>query len=473
MAVVTNSNRRESAWIETEHTEQAVIRFHEYLRNHPDDAKAWNDAGTVLCRLGRNHDALACLERARDLSEEEEIGRNLIRVSLEAGHIIRAREFMRELHQAGNLEPVWIQELADSWLDRGNPSVAMEAVLTAQELFPDCHELQNVADRIRSVRARIAFFCGGDGPTFLRNILDYTRQRYPVREFEGTTVPQVRQLMDWSDIAWFEWCTDLAEIGSRFSRVSRNIIRLHRYEAYLDWPRRVNWDTVDTLITVGNRYVHEALFAQVPDLAQRTRIETIPNGVDVDRIRFHRRRAGKKLAFVGNYRLVKNPMLLLQCMAELHRRNPSYHLYIAGKVQDTSLEQYVRHMVRTLELDSVIHFDGWQEDIQTWLADKNFIVCTSVIESQGMGILEAMAGGIRPVVHHFPGARETFGSEWLFTTPHEFCDQILSPEYQSSRYRAFVESRYSLSEQLQRIGQVLLEMENGLPSLKTTLSPVS
>jgi glycosyltransferase involved in cell wall biosynthesis len=156
-------------------------------------------------------------------------------------------------------------------------------------------------------------------------------------------------------------------------------------------------------------------------------------------------------------------------MAELHRRNPSYHLHIAGKVQDASLEQYMRHIVQTLGLDSVVHFEGWQEDIQTWLADKNYIICTSVIESQGMGILEAMAGGIKPVIHNFPGAQDTFGSEWLFTTPQEFCDQILAGEYQSSRYRAFVENRYSLSTQLDRISQILLGMENRVSSLKNVI----
>jgi hypothetical protein len=61
--------------------------------------------------------------------------------------------------------------------------------------------------------------------------------------------------MQWSDISWFEWCTELARIGTNLPKVCRNIIRLHRYEAHLSWPQTINWSNVDTLITVGNSWV--------------------------------------------------------------------------------------------------------------------------------------------------------------------------------------------------------------------------
>jgi tetratricopeptide (TPR) repeat protein len=390
----TNSYRRGLVLATEGRTEEAAVCFEDHLRRSPDDAVAWNDAGVVLFSLGRNGDAVACLERARELiANDEEVCRNLVRACLAAGQYERAKQCLADLEQAGRLDVAWIEDLTRSILAGGHPAGAMECVLLGMNILPDSGVLSRLADEIRGTRARVAFFCGGDGPTFLRPIEEYVRQRFPARCFDGNTVPEVHQLMNGSDICWFEWCSELAEIGSRQPGRCKKIVRLHRYEAYLDWPRRVNWDAVDVLITVGNRFVREALFEQVPNLASRTRMETIPNGVDLDRIRFQRRRRGKQLAYIGDTRMVKNPMLLVQCMDELHRRDPEYHLHIAGKVQDKTLDQYLRHMVGSLGLEGVVHFDGWKSDIQGWLADQQYVVCTSVIESQGMGGVGRDGGG--------------------------------------------------------------------------------
>jgi len=79
-----------------------------------------------------------------------------------------------------------------------------------------------------------------------------------------------------------------------------------------------------------------------------------------------------------------------------------------------------------------------------------------------MGVLEGMAAGLKPVVHDFPGAKDTFGTEWLFRTPREFCDLVESREYHPQQYRAFVEQRYSLQAQLEQVGRVLAELESGV-----------
>jgi len=76
-----------------------------------------------------------------------------------------------------------------------------------------------------------------------------------------------------------------------------------------------------------------------------------------------------------------------------------------------------------------------------------------------MGILEAMATGIKPVIFNFPGAEELFGRDYLFTTPEEFCRRICEPHYDSQAYRAFVERRYPLSAQLLRINELFAMFE--------------
>jgi hypothetical protein len=312
---------------------------------------------------------------------------------------------------------------------------------------------------IRSKRPKVAFFCGGDGMTFLDDIVEFTKHRFEVRIFEGRTKEDLYELMKWSDISWFEWCTNLAVIGSKQPKVCKNIIRLHRYEAYEQWPQLVNWANIDTLITVGNSFVMDALLRRVPYLESQTNVATIPNGVNLEKFTFTNRPRGKNIAFLSNLRMVKNPAFVLQCMQKLHYIDPEYRLFFGGLFQDEALEQYLRHMVDTLGLRNVVLFDGWQKDVRPWLEDKHYIVSTSIIEGKPVGLLEGMACGLKPVIHNFPGASQTFPSEFLFNIAEEFCEHILSEKYEPHSYRRFVEENYLLKDQLPKINNIFTQFE--------------
>jgi glycosyltransferase involved in cell wall biosynthesis len=256
----------------------------------------------------------------------------------------------------------------------------------------------------------------------------------------------------------------LAVIGSRQQKVCENIVRLHRYEAYGPWPRQINWNNIDTLITVGNSIVKDTLFNSVPDINNQTSIVTIPNGVDLDKYVFSERPRGKNIAFLSNLRAVKNPGFVLQCMQKLHYMDPEYRLFFGGQFQDMLLEQYMRHMVNALGLQDVVFFDGWQQDVCSWLKDKHYIVLTSIIEGRPMALLEAMACGLKPVIHNFLGADEILPSEFLFNISEEFCEQILSSSYEPQRYRRFIEERYPLERQLVQINNLLIQFEKKIDS---------
>jgi glycosyltransferase involved in cell wall biosynthesis len=213
-------------------------------------------------------------------------------------------------------------------------------------------------------------------------------------------------------------------------------------------PQQIRWENVDLLITVGNSFVIKALQKWVPDIQQHVAIATIPNGVNLDKVTFAPRRPGKNLAFVASLRMVKNQM------------DPAYRLFVAGDKSDLLMEHYVDYQIDQLGLRDHIIFDGWQSDVRSWLADKHYLAVTSFIESQGMGCLEAMACGIRPVIHNFPGSREIYGQRYLFNTPEEFCRHIMSEDYNSLEYREFVERRYPLTRQLAQINEVFASFES-------------
>lgn len=146
-------------------------------------------------------------------------------------------------------------------------------------------------------------------------------------------------------------------------------------------------------------------------------------------------------------------------MQKMHYIDSEYRLFFAGFFQDQALEQYLRNMVDALGLDDVVFFEGWQEDTNSWLNDKDYIVSASIGESQGMGLLEGMACGLKPVIHNFPGASQIYPKEFLFNISEEFCEQILSDKYEPERYRKFVEENYSLKEQLSKTNRIFTQFE--------------
>ena len=440
--------------------EMALRTFDTFLNERPDYGPAWNDAGVVLYSLGRMKEAIRYFCRAVELDNRPaRTFRNLASTYLAAGQPSRAMQWFEPMRQENLLDISLVNKIAEAFSAQDDLASAMDVLQRGRQALPQASELDSRIESLRGRRAKIAFFVGGDGPMFLNDIIAYARRRYEVRVFEGTTGQQLHDLMRWSDISWFEWCTELARIGTGLPKVCRTIVRLHRYEAYLSWPKEICWENVDMLVTVGNDWVLKAMDAWVGDIHALVPIVRIPNGVNLDAIAFAPRRPGKNIAFVGTIRMVKNPMLLMQCMAALKKIDPQYRLFIAGKMQDILLQQYIEHVSNAMGLREMIIFQDFQKDIPAWLADKHYIVSTSVIESQGMGILEAMAAGIKPVIHNFPGAEETFGPTHLFNTPEDFCRLICDPQYDSESYRTFVERRYPLSQQVVRINELFAAFE--------------
>jgi hypothetical protein len=440
--------------------QDALVCMQEHLSTAPDDAEALNDTGAILHCLGRSNEAIDYFVKAQKLrNDSAEIVWNLAEAYLATSRATEAMQLFDKMQQMGVLNADVLTRTASVFLNQNNKADALEILLRSMRISPNQEIIEPMIQVIVSKRPKVAFFCGGDGMTFLDEILEFTKQRFEVRLFEGQSNEELYELMKWSDISWFEWCTNLAVIGSRQPKVCKNIIRLHRYEAYEQWPQLVNWTNIDALVTVGNSFVKDALLRRAPYIESQIPITTVPNGVNLEKFTFTDRTRGKNIAFLSNLRMVKNPAFALQCMQKLHYLDPEYRLFFGGLFQDETLEQYLRHMVGVLGLRDVVFFDGRQENVRSWLEDKHYIVSTSLIESQGMGLAEAMACGLKPVVHNFPGADQIFPSEFLFNIAEEFCEHILSEQYEPQKYRRFVEENYALKDQLPKINNIFTQLE--------------
>ncbi len=192
------------------------------------------------------------------------------------------------------------------------------------------------------------------------------------------------------------------------------IVFCRRYEIYAFDPKDIQWDKVDKVIFV-NDYLAEIF-------KKRTGItpEVIYNGVDVDKWTFKERGHGKKIAWVGYINKKKNLPLALQIMAELPW---GYELHIAGEVQCNETMDYFMYIGSVMEINITLH--GQVDDMDTWLEDKNYLLSTAISEGCPNNVIEAMAKGIKPVVHAWPGAYAQFGKH-VFSTVEEAVEMIES-----------------------------------------------
>ncbi|MEZ4701575.1 MAG: glycosyltransferase [Rhodothermales bacterium] len=308
-------------------------------------------------------------------------------------------------------------------------------------------------------KRKMTLFVRAGFDQFLDDLIGGLSRHYDVKKAVISRIEEVEPLMEQADICWFEWCDELIVHASKLDAARRKpiVCRLHRYEVFTPMPAQVQWENVDSLMLVTEHLI-TILRSTVPGIEERVQVSVVHNGVATERYRFTPRSQGYNIASVGYIHSRKNPMLLLQIMAKLVRFDARYKLYVAGQFQEPLVQIYWNHMVAEMGLKDNVRFDGWQKDIGAWLADKQYLLSTSMHESFGYSIAEAMACGIKPVVHNFPFAGGIWPEQVLFNTVDEAVGMVTSNVYSSKAYRDFVEQHYSLFHQVTETRKVLASL---------------
>jgi glycosyltransferase involved in cell wall biosynthesis len=298
----------------------------------------------------------------------------------------------------------------------------------------------------------------GRGDTFLAPLIPALEQQHEVRFIAVPPGPLLAEAIGWADIVWLEWCWDHAVWATTSGCLTgkKCIVRLHSIEALqTPFPGNVDWSRVDRLITVGDD-ITEILLSNTPAISEHLRPIVIPNGIDMDRFapglgdRY-------RIGWAGHLEPKKNPMLLLQIAHTLHRADPRFTFHVAGAFTDLRTARYVKRFMGSLGLGGVVRFDGEVADMPAWYANKGVLLSTSMYESFGMNIGEAMAVGAFPVVHDFPGADRLWPEECLFASTDDAVALIRSAR--PGLYREWVRDRYGLDRQIASVLRLLAELE--------------
>jgi len=231
----------------------------------------------------------------------------------------------------------------------------------------------------------------------------------------------------------------------------RNIMFLRRYELFDRTLTRINWNAVDGLICV-NSWIKGVMESSFRQSGIRTPIYLVYNAADPARWSYRERGPGNRIGMACHVHPKKNLPLALQILAALPE---DYELHIAGQIQDSCTAEYLNQIGNAVRRKIFLYDHIPAEQLNTWWDQMNFCLSTSLSEGNPNNVIEAMAKGIKPIVHYWPGAEGQFPKH-LFGTVGEAVSMILSGPYESLKYRDEVLDKFSLNN-IERVVDLALE----------------
>ena len=448
--------------LEQNQPKDALVKFMECVKLDPKDHRAYFFMARACMELDIPEQVQTFLFEAHTIDPEnprysEELGVfYYTRGEYEASCRYFSRTGVENINSSDSLK--MYAECAEK---TGNKAAQIQALKKYLSIDPGQERLKNklaASQKVErplgvEVRKKIGIFTIND--YFLRDIITHLEERFDVVRYTGSNLSDLAALMDKSDLCWFEWCDNLIVHASKLPKHAPAVCRLHGFEAFTEMPKNVNWNNIDHLIFVCQ---------VIADIVQKnvelkTPVSLIHNGVDFAKYTLPENKIyGKKIAYVGLIKGKKGPELLLQCFAKIHEYDSEYSFHIAGVHQDPLIELYCNHLVAKLKLP--VHYYGWVDDIVPWLEDKDYLICSSLIEGFQYSIVESIGRGLLPLVHNWPGSDDFYPEEFLFKTVDE-CLGLLQRYEQSDKvslarsYREEMVKRFSLEKQLKEIDSVI------------------
>lgn len=251
-------------------------------------------------------------------------------------------------------------------------------------------------------------------------------------------IKQSKRLLKWADVVLVEFA------GPALVWYSRNIgpkqrlySRAHGFEIRRGrWFRNIDFDKVDSLILVSQRYreMTQLKYLEFDD-ANTT---VIPNMVDAEDFRRPKvDNAQYVLGLAGIVPFLKRPDRAISLLKTLVSRDERYVLRIRGRapweypwywnnpVEHAAYIEFYRSIVEAGLQDHVV-FDGFGPDMASWLRNIGFVLSPSSEESFHLAPAEGMASGAIPIVWDREGAREIFSDENVYSSVTDMAERVIS-----------------------------------------------
>lgn len=218
------------------------------------------------------------------------------------------------------------------------------------------------------------------------------------------------------------------------------------------------WDVVDEVICIAPHIQQELNIEGLPKLTSKTNFHVIPFSVNLDRWTLKERQPGFEIAVVSERWASKGTDLILQVLLKLKQIDERYKTTWLGQWggqgqwEPAYLNDFVAHHGLNIEFINILN-DG--RTVDEFLDDKNYLLHGSKKEAFSAATAEAMAKGIKPVVHRFYGADDLW-PDMTWDSIDQAVEMITNQEYDSAKYRQYlIDHEYTTSQMMERIDKVI------------------
>ena len=323
------------------------------------------------------------------------------------------------------------------------------------------NEHKNSLTKRKTAKKVITVVAGdGDNFSFIKPILNYLSNKnflintYKLKDINDSNI---NNIINQSDLIWYEWGNGPVVEMSKLFKSCPAVCRVHRYEAYYEPISKINWYNVDKLILINNVFLDVILKNWDNNLLHKTDVKIIPNPVTC-KGEFKVRKNNYNIAYISRFHRDKNPILMIQILRKLVEVDRRYKVFMIGRIQDQSLYEECVELINSLGLKDNFEYQGIINDVEKWLNDKSFLLSTSVVESQGLAIMEAMVMGIKPVIFSGLGLNSIYPQSLLFKNVEEAVSLITETKYDSYYYNSFVKESYDESIILPQIEAIVNDL---------------
>jgi glycosyltransferase involved in cell wall biosynthesis len=286
------------------------------------------------------------------------------------------------------------------------------------------------------------------------------------------------ELIEWADVVWFDTCdNNLASATNPGSAIlddknnfepwdlhnmnlagKKIVCRAIDIEVWQGHQLASLWDVVTDLIFIAPHVRALVDIPGLPNYNPEMKVHTIPCAVDATRYQFKPRTHGFDIAVISEKWTSKGTDLILQIALHLRAIDPAYKIHWLGRWSDhpwekAYFEEFIEHH------DLKFEFTEWLEGdnaVDTFLEDKNYLLHASHKEGFSYAVAEAMAKGIKPVVHRFYGADDLWPDLPLWSSIDQAVNMLTNGYYDTFSYPIYLDrQRYFLPQMMEKIDKVL------------------
>jgi len=307
----------------------------------------------------------------------------------------------------------------------------------------------------------IKFIAAANNFNFLDNIIE----ALPCTEFNTSRYIRRDSHLSGQDVIWFEWMDGFPiYLMANCHKLpgTKWVARIHRYEIYS--PRTIqliseNQDAISTKVDkfiFVSEYIRQKAIGLFPWMANSV---VLPNLFNHKLFPYSQDRERDKpnlnLLFIGRKVYVKNISLLLQFFRELRLHGEygyDYKLFLVGADGDSEVEDHIKWFTEKTGLQDVVINSGHHpyKDLWKLMWEMDFLVSASYSESQGMGIIEGMATGLKPLIYNFPGSDFHYKPAYIFDRCDDFIHKIVTGNRLPKSYSDYAIENFSIEKNIHR-----------------------